>query len=549
MTGHPSDYGPCRWPGGGERCREQAMRQTAGQIRQKKEDILRHWEERVRAEVPAAEGRSRRVLLNHIPFLLDELARAMESASPDDHQGACTASQEHAGQRAGLSDYSLEEVVQEYHLLRRAIIDVLDKDFGGNPDPRMAIHDMIDKAIQVATIEYVEINQRKLLEQAKKLQEQAAALKQLDQRKDEFIAMLAHELRNPLAPILNAASVLRFMRLDNPLLSQVQAILERQARQMSRLVDDLLDVSRVTTGKVHLRKERVELRTMVERSAETMNSLLGERNHELTIQFPREPVWVDADPVRMEQVFTNLLNNAAKYTEPGGHIWVSGEREGDEVVVRVKDTGVGMCPEILPFVFDIFSQGHRALDRSDGGLGIGLAITRSLVQMHGGSIEARSEGQGRGSEFVVRLPVASPPDRPQTAELRSEAPGRRPFRVLVVDDNRDAAESLAMLLRLKGHEVVVAGNGDAALRAAETQEPDVVFLDIGLPGMDGYELCRRLRERQSRVRPLLVAVTGYGKDGDQERARQAGFDHYLVKPADSARVEELLALLGNPTEL
>jgi PAS domain S-box-containing protein len=372
-------------------------------------------------------------------------------------------------------------------------------------------------------------------------------LSEANRRKDEFLAMLAHELRNPLAPILNAVHVLQQDRAAGTTQRQAVSLIERQARQLTRLVDDLLDVSRITRGKIHLRKERVRLSAILNHAIETVRPLINSRRHELTVSQPPENIWLEADPARLEQVFANLLNNAAKYTEPGGHIWLTVEPEGTEVVVRVKDTGIGIVEEMLPRIFDLFIQADRSLDRSQGGLGIGLTLVRNLVQTHEGTVTASSEGIGKGSEFVVRLPVVS-----EVAGLKEEAIAEveakkgRPLRLLVVDDNVDTAESLALLLRLYGHEVTVAHTGPSALQLALAHKPDAIMLDIGLPGLDGYEVARRLREHEAFKSVPLIAMTGYGQEADKERSKEAGFNFHLVKPIDPERLQDLLAgLVGS----
>jgi PAS domain S-box-containing protein len=368
------------------------------------------------------------------------------------------------------------------------------------------------------------------------------ALAEANHRKDDFLAMLAHELRNPLAPILNAVHVLHQDRAAGPEQRQAARMIERQARQLTRLVDDLLDVSRIARGKIHLRKERVRLVAVVQHAVDTVRPLVNSRKHELTVSLPPENVWLEADPARLEQVFANLLTNAAKYTEPGGHIWLTVEPEGTEVVIRVRDTGIGIVEEMLPRVFDLFIQADRSLDRAQGGLGIGLTLVRSLVQMHEGTVTASSAGIGKGSEFVVRLPVVS-----EVSELKEEAIAAagakrgRPLRLLVVDDNVDTAESLSLLLRLYGHEVAVAHTGPSALQQALAHKPDAVMLDIGLPGLNGYEVAQRLREHAAFRATPLIALTGYGQDADKKRSRGAGFNVHLVKPIDPERLQDLLA--------
>ncbi len=370
-------------------------------------------------------------------------------------------------------------------------------------------------------------------------------LREADRRKDEFLAMLAHELRNPLAPIRNAVQVIRLLGRPDPDVRRFAEMIERQVQTMTRLVDDLLDVSRITQGKIKLQKGPVELAAVVAQAVETARPLIEARRHELTVALPAEPVRLEADATRLAQVIGNLLTNAAKYTEEGGHVWLTAEREGSTAVVRVRDTGVGIPPELLGKVFDLFAQVDRSLARSEGGLGIGLTLVKSLVEMHGGRVEARSEGEGKGTELVVRLPIRQPPHAPDAANferaLDRPAPPRR---VLVVDDNVDAAESLAMLLRVGRHDVRTAQDGATALQVAEAFRPEVVLLDLGLPRMDGFEVARRLREQEGVEKALLVALTGHGQEEDRRRSLEAGFDAHLVKPADPAALQRLLAGRG-----
>jgi PAS domain S-box-containing protein len=361
-----------------------------------------------------------------------------------------------------------------------------------------------------------------------------------DRRKDEFLAMLAHELRNPLAPVLTALQLMELRPQDDAVVARSRAVLGRQVRHMTRLVDDLLDVSRITRGKITLRTERGELAALAGRALEAALPLLEGRRLEVSTGVP-SGLWVEADPVRMEQVLLNLLTNAAKFTEPGGRVRVWAEGAGDRVRIGVSDNGIGIAPEVLPRIFDLFMQGDRSLDRAQGGLGIGLTLVHRLVEMHGGTVSAASAGPGQGSEFVVELPRASVPAVVSTA---SAAPARRalfPRRILVVDDNVDAARTLAEALGAWGHEVGVAHDGPSALEEALRTRPDVVLLDIGLPGMDGYEVARLLRERAGLADTVLIALSGYGQADDRRRSQDAGFRDHLVKPVD---IEELASRLG-----
>jgi signal transduction histidine kinase/ActR/RegA family two-component response regulator len=361
-------------------------------------------------------------------------------------------------------------------------------------------------------------------------------LKAAERRKDEFLATLAHELRSPLAPIHSGVELMRLLDLSDPKLREVRDLLDRQVRQLSRLVDDLLDVSRVTRGKIRLKFERVDLTVALARAVETSRPVLESRGHELTVSLPDESLYLQADSTRLAQVFANLLNNAAKYMAEGGQVAISVARDASEAIVRVRDTGVGIAPDVLPSVFDLFAQADRSLDRSEGGLGIGLTLVRSLVEMHSGSVQAFSDGFGKGSEFVVRLPLCSQPPVNEPTRLTKEtacAPkSAARQRILVVDDNLDAAQSLGLILNAAGHEVRTAYDGASALEAARAYLPDVVLLDIGLPGMDGYEVARRIRAMPALHNRLLVAVTGHGQEHDKHRSQMAGFSAHLVKPVD-----------------
>ena len=383
-----------------------------------------------------------------------------------------------------------------------------------------------------------DITERAQLERATA---QAEALADLHRRKDEFLAMLSHELRNPLAPIMTAVHLLNLERDESSIQHQARTIIERQVGQLSHLVDDLLDISRVTTGKIRLHEENTDLRGIVEQAIEATCPLIEQRKHELTVSLPLDPLWLRADATRIEQVVVNLLNNAAKYTDEGGHIWLSAQQEDNYAVLRVRDTGVGISPELLPNIFDLFSQGNRTLDRSQGGLGIGLTLAQKIVEMHRGTVDAKSAGIGQGSEFTVRLPLVVAKPVKESKESRTAEASTQTSRILVVDDNVDAAESVAVMLRFSGYDVDVAYSGQTALSAVDEYRPNIVLLDIGLPEMDGYEIARRLRQQLKDV--WLIALTGYGQDSDRQQSKEAGFDHHLVKPVDPQKLEELLAML------
>jgi len=376
------------------------------------------------------------------------------------------------------------------------------------------------------------------------------ALREADRRKDEFLATLAHELRNPLAPIRNSLQVLKMSRLDPQMLERTRDMMERQVHHLVRLVDDLLDVSRVMRGKIELRKERVELATVVARAIETAQPLIETQGHELSVRLPSDSLPLDADPVRLTQVIGNLLTNAAKYTPPGGRISLSGERDDNTTILRVRDNGIGIAADMLPHIFDLFVQADHAATRSQGGLGIGLTLVKNLVEMHHGTVQVRSEGLGKGSEFIVRLPLAAlKVNENQNLETGQRVPSRPApsgHRLLIVDDNQDAANSLAMLLQLQGHDVRVAYSGGAALEITKDYAPGAVFLDIGMPGMDGYETARRLRRQPGLENVVLAALTGWGQQEDRRRTAEAGFNHHLVKPPEPKAVENVLAALKQP---
>ena len=371
-------------------------------------------------------------------------------------------------------------------------------------------------------------------------------LADMDRRKDEFLAMLSHELRNPLAPILNSVQLLQRQKDENPVQRKAHTIIERQVGQLTHLVDDLMEVSRTLTGRIQLRPEQVTVNGIVERAVDTVRPLIDQRKHELTVSLPPEPIWLYADAARLEQVVTNLLTNAVKYTTEGGHIWLSAQQEGDKAVLRVRDTGLGITPAFLPHIFDLFSQAERTSDRSQGGLGIGLALAMRLVEMHGGTITVSST-LGQGSEFVVSLPAdlsTTPPKKMQQPAIEIARPIDAVLRVLIVDDNEDAATTLELLLEEAGHSVRAAHTGPAGLAVALEYLPDVILLDIGLPELDGFEVAKRIRQQAALHNVVLVAMTGYGREKERQRSQEAGFDHHLVKPTDFGTLEQILAAVS-----
>jgi signal transduction histidine kinase/ActR/RegA family two-component response regulator len=399
------------------------------------------------------------------------------------------------------------------------------------PDPQGRAERLIGIVLDVSAEKGAAEELKRAAEEAERAH---AASRETERRKDEFLAMLGHELRNPLAPILTALQLMRLKGAEGS--ERERTIIERQVRHLERLVEDLLDVSRITRGKIELRKKPVEIAQVVAAAIELASPLIEQKRHRLEVQVPRQGLLVEADEVRLTQAVTNLLTNAAKYTDEGGRITVSAAVEEREVVVRVGDSGAGIPPELLPHVFDLFTQGPQTLARARGGLGLGLAIVQGLVEIHGGTVAARSDGVGRGSEFVMRLPGAD------EVAARNSAVTPRAFtafregtiqrRVLIVDDNHEAGEVLADALTAVGHEVRWTADAPAALQLADTFRPEVVLLDIGLPVMDGYEVAQRLRARHGTKELRLIAITGYGQDEDRARALAAGFDMHFIKPVD-----------------
>jgi signal transduction histidine kinase len=385
----------------------------------------------------------------------------------------------------------------------------------------------------------------KLAEENARLRQADEKLKEEARRKDEFLAMLAHELRNPLAPVLNALRIMNMPGVADADLRSARDMMDRQIQHLTRLVDDLLDVSRIMWNRIELHVERVDLAAIFARAVETAQAAIDAQKHQLTVNLPEAPIQVDGDPVRLAQVVSNLLLNAAKYTDKAGRIWLTGQCEDESAVIRVRDTGIGIDPALLPHVFDLFVQSNRSLARSQGGLGVGLTLVKRLAEMHGGRVHVSSGGSGQGSEFTIKLPLA----RSAGDNVDARAPSLTPAvatakrRVLIVDDNVDAAASAAVLLRLLGHQVETASDGPAALAAAASFAPEVAVLDIGLPGMTGYELARALRACPEHRELVLIAVTGYGREEDRRMSLAAGFNRHLVKPVDPSALIQLIAEL------
>jgi PAS domain S-box-containing protein len=407
--------------------------------------------------------------------------------------------------------------------------------------------EIVANAYQEGEHRVIQFNIRDITERSRlerKTQEQANALADLHRRKDEFLAMLSHELRTPLAAISNAVEFLNREPGGDAPGAHARGVIERKVSHLRHLVDDLLEVSRITTGRVQLRKEHVLVSSIVERAVETVRPLVETGKHELTILLPQDPVWLNADATRIEQVVVNLLTNAVKYSHDGGHIWLTVAQQGAELVICVRDAGIGIAADLLPHIFELFTQAERSLDRSQGGLGVGLCLVQRMVDLHGGTVDVSSE-LGHGSEFIVRLPVHAA-IAPPVNSLESQPPraSTTSCRVLIVDDDEDTAETLAMLLESSGHDVRMAHDGPAALEAALDYRPDVMLLDIGLPMLNGFEVAERLRKDPAIERTVLVAVTGYGQERDRKRTAEAGFDYHLVKPADFLDVQKILVTVA-----
>jgi len=415
--------------------------------------------------------------------------------------------------------------------LKRGAQDYLVKGSYSPESLRKSVDDAIDRvAIR-----------RQFDHQRQELERLYGELRESDRRKDEFLAILAHELRNPLAPILNAIHVMKTGNLEKPVFQRMCGMVDQQVHHLCRLVDDLLDVSRINTGKIQLRLRKVDLAEVATLAVAHLAPSIEERRQVMTLNLPGVPIWVEADPTRLEQVLANLLGNASKYTDPGGSIILAIDRDDDQAVIRVKDNGIGIDPEMIPRVFDLFAQADHSLARSQGGLGIGLTLVRNLIQLHGGSIEARSDGLGQGSEFIVRLRLAKDDPLPEEKVTESETSAlERPLKILIVDDNVHAAESLAMVIKLWNHDALVANEGRRAIDAALAYKPEVVLLDIGLPDMDGYRVADNLRLRPELHGVTMIAMTGYGRDEDIQRSRSVGFRRHLVKPIDFGELQSIL---------
>lgn len=521
---------------------------VARDLRAAREALMERWQRAVHRDaacLPSAQDLPKLQLWDHLPELLEEIAAAVE--------GAPTLAVEDGGRAHGrsrwTSGYDIPEVVRELAILRETLLEWIEE-YSLTVAALTArelmevcrrIHRVIDHSAQAGVAQFYTEALAVRRELWTELEAANVQLKAANDQKDRFFALLSHELRNPLAPILTAVQLLEFSDATDPRLRRAREVIERQVKHQARLIDDLLDVSRIAQGKMALRLEPHNLKAAVAYAVEGCLSAIEAKDQELRVDLPDEPLPVQADPVRLEQIVTNLLSNANRYTDPGGTIWLTVARVENGALIRVRDTGIGIAPELLPRIFELFVQADTSQHRPRGGLGIGLALVRHLVELHGGTVEADSPGLGQGTEFTVRLPLMAAGAAPPALHL--EAPARTASKrpVALVEDNPDSRAVLAELLEVLGYQVVTAANGSEALRLARENGPNAFVIDIGLPGMDGYEVARRLRQAPGGKDLLLIALTGYGGKEERERAREAGFDAHLTKPADIDALERLLA--------
>jgi|SRR5579884_81209 len=502
--------------------------------------IIERWLKRVVREQPDAARLHHQSLIDHLPSLLYTMGQSLAVQLEDDAAPDQAPAERH-GEHRWETGWSLPEVVRDYQILRLVIFEYLEE----NLDRPLSFRE--GRAIDLALDEAISASVSAFSRQSvAELRRQAEALKEADQHKTDFLAVLAHELRNPLASVVTSMELLRLLDGQDPRIDQARAITERQVKQMVRLVDDLLDLTRIARGKLELRRTVFMVGQAMTQAVQTVLPLMQAQGHQLTVDLPTELIHVEADELRIVQVLVNLLNNAAKYTERGGHINVSASREGDEVVLRVRDDGIGIEGEKLAAIFTRFTQIDRSLHRSRGGLGVGLALVRQLVELHGGQVSAHSEGLGKGSEFVVRLPALKPssvplPSPSAAAPASTSTPAATARRILLIEDNTDACETLSLLLRMLGHHVESATTGPEGVARAVASRPQIALIDLGLPGLDGFEVARQIRAALGEA-VLLVALSGYTQEEDRRRAEEAGFDAHLPKPIE---LEELSRILSD----
>lgn len=499
--------------------------------------IIDRWMARSKQEQAPAQRVHYQVLLDHLPDFLVELGRGLQQAGDPYGTPHCTHAVEHGEQR-WQAGWSLWELVRDYQLLRLVVLEYLDETLDRSLKLReiLAVGLALDESIAASVTQYVRFCDDHT-------RQQTAALRVADRRKNEFLAMLAHELRNPLAPLSNSLDVLRMGDSDPAGKRQVLEIMDRQVWQMTRLVDDLLDMSRIALGKLTLHEQRLDLAAVLLQAIQAVTPLAEARKHTLSNSVPGEPLWIHGDPSRLTQVFVNLLNNAVKYTPEGGKIHLTATREEGRAVVRLQDNGIGIPQEMLEQIFDLFTQIDLGSEREQegGGLGIGLSLVRRLVELHKGKIVAHSEGRDQGSEFVVTLPLLEV-EVAQSSSIPEAPVAARGRRVLIVEDNADSRNSLAMLLKLVGHEVLMAETGQQGIDMALAEKPDVALIDIGLPDMEGYDVASKLHDTLNN-RIFLIALTGFSQPEDQQRAIEAGFNEHLAKPVKLQTLQAMFASL------
>ncbi|HVX14309.1 MAG TPA: ATP-binding protein [Pirellulales bacterium] len=543
--------------------RSESHDQLGRLILENSRELIDRWQQRALEEQPTAQRAHRDALLDHLPDLLYAIAERLraEGAQAEGVREEREAAADRHGVQRWETGWSLNELVRDYQILRLVLLDFLEGSLGRPLSAReaIAVGLELDDSIAESVNAYVRHSEqairaegqhraerdrlmRDAIEQG--LMREAEALKASDRRKNEFLALLGHELRNPLGAMSNALALVQMLPAADPDHQQAAGVLGRQMRQMERLVDDLLDVSRITRGVLELRREQVDLVAAVEHAANAIRPSAERRAQRLDVVVPKGSLYVSADPSRLDQIITNLLVNSVKYTGNGGKIVCSVERQAGRALLRVIDNGMGISPDLLPQIFDMFMRAEQAA-RQEGGLGLGLTLVRNLVELHGGVIRAASGGPGAGSEFSVELPLAAGEPECESERTKTgvaQSPARA--RVLVVDDNHDVALTLAALVRHSGHDVRMAHDGPTALDLAKTYRPDVVLVDIGLPGMDGYDVARKLRDEIGLTDALLAALTGYGQEEDRRRSEEAGFDQHLIKPVRTDTLLGLIATVG-----
>lgn len=500
--------------------------------------IIDRWCHRAIQEQSQARRVHQQVLLDHLPAFLETLGRGLAESGGPFNRPHYRSAEEHGEQR-WESGWSLSEVIRDYQILRLVVLDYLDESLDRSLRLReiQAVGLALDEAIEGSVVRYTQFCEGEF-------KQQAEALREADRHKNEFLATLAHELRNPLAPLRDSLEVLRLGRTDAASVEQVRDIMDRQVHQMTRLVDDLLDMSRIALGKLELRKEELDLKVVVQQAVQTNAPLAEARHQTVAVELPEDDAWVEGDLTRLVQVFVNLLNNSVKFTPDGGMLKLQVACRDGQAVIRVSDNGIGIPAEMATRIFELFTQIDLGSDRPERGLGIGLSLVRQLVELHCGTISAESAGVGQGSTFTVTLPLVEHTARAEVHD-RADRPATAGRRILLIEDNADGRRSMEMLLKLVGHEVIAAENGTLGIEQALVGTPDVALVDIGLPDMDGYQVAARLRSQFGR-KIVLVALTGFSQPEDRQRAIAAGFDTHLTKPVDLKTLQKLLASFDNP---